>query len=55
MKKNILEIYKNYLYALKTREEYGNKYGDTKELIKMYEETLEKEGIKIKKLVNKGE
>lgn len=43
MKKDLLEIYKNYLYALKTREEYGEKYGDTDELIKMYEEQL---GIK---------
>ena len=38
--KNLLELYRNYLFALQTREEYGDKYGDTKELIKQYEEEL---------------
>ena len=41
----ILLLYKNYLYALKEREEYGTYYGDTDELIEMYEEKLK---IKIK-------
>ena len=40
MKKNLLELYRNYLFALQTREEYGDKYGDTKEIIKDYEEQL---------------
>lgn len=41
--KDNLEMYRNYLYALRVREEYGNQYGDTDELIKMYEDAL---GIK---------
>lgn len=41
--KDNLEMYKNYLYALRVREEYGNQYGDTDEIIKMYEDAL---GIK---------
>ena len=40
---DLLELYKNYLYAVQIREMYGDKYGDTEELIKMYEELL---GIK---------
>jgi len=43
---NIIEIYKNYLFALQIREEYGDKYGDTDEIIKHYEEILEKNNIK---------
>lgn len=35
-----LQMYKNYLYALREQQEYGDKYGDTDELIKMYEENL---------------
>ena len=38
----ILELYRNYLYSLQEREEYKDRYGDTEELIKMYEEKLEK-------------
>ena len=45
MKKNLLELYRNYLFALQTREEYGDKYGDTKEIIKDYEKQLK---IKVK-------
>ena len=41
--KDTLQMYKNYLYALRVREEYGNQYGDTDEIIKMYEDVL---GIK---------
>lgn len=44
----LLTLYKLYLYALREREEYGDKYGDTDELIKMYEEKLIKEKVKIK-------
>ena len=40
MKKNLLELYKNYLFALQTIEEYGDKYGDTKVIIEYYEEQL---------------
>lgn len=36
----LLMLYRNYLFALQTREEFGDKYGDTDELIKMYEEKL---------------
>lgn len=41
--KDTLQMYKNYLYALRVRQEYGNQYGDTDEIIKMYEDDL---GIK---------
>lgn len=46
--KNILEIYRNYLFALQEREEYGDKYGDTDEIIEMYEKKLEENGVKVK-------
>ena len=46
--KDLLTLYRNYLFALKEREEYGDKYGDTDELIKMYEDELEKQGVKVK-------
>lgn len=42
----LLMLYRNYLFALQTREEFGDKYGDTYEIIDMYEEKL-----KIKKKV----
>jgi len=34
---DLLTLYKNYLFALREREEFGDKYGDTEELIKIYE------------------
>lgn len=40
--KDLLEIYRNYLFALQEREEYGDKYGDTEELIEQYEKELGK-------------
>lgn len=40
MKKDLLMTYRNYLYSIRYREEFGSKYGDTKELIKMYEKEL---------------
>ena len=46
--KDLLELYYNYLFALKEREEYGNTYGDTDELMKMYEDELKRQGIKVK-------
>ena len=36
----LLILYRNYLFALQTREEFGDKYGDTDEIIKMYEKKL---------------
>ena len=39
-KENLLKLYKLYLYALQEREEHGEKYGDTDEIIKHYEEQL---------------
>lgn len=38
--KDLLTLYKNYIFALQTREEYGEQYGDTDEIIKQYEEKL---------------
>lgn len=46
--KDKLTLYRNYLATLEYNKEYGNKYGDTKELIEIYEKKLE-----IKKEVNK--
>jgi hypothetical protein len=43
MKKNILEIYMNYLYAIRMHEEYGNLYGDTCDIIKCFEEEIKNE------------
>ena len=40
MKNDLLMLYKNYLYAMREREVHGEKYGDTEELIKNYEEEL---------------
>ena len=41
-KENIEELYLNYMRALDYREKYGDKYGDTEEMIKLYEKKLEK-------------
>lgn len=38
--KDLLTLYKNYIFALQTREEFGTQYGDTDEIIKQYEEML---------------
>ena len=43
---NLYNIYRNYLFAIREREEFGNKYGDTDELIMMYEKKLQEHGIK---------
>lgn len=48
----VMNLYRLYLYALRVREEYGCQYGDTDELIKMYEEKLEASGVKVR---SKGE
>ena len=39
--KDKLTLYRNYLATLEYHQEYGNKYGDTKELIEIYEKKLE--------------
>lgn len=44
---DLLTIYQNYLYSLREREEYKDKYGDTDELISMYEEVLIKNKVLI--------
>ena len=49
MVKDLFELYKLYLFALKTREEYGDLYGDTEEIIEMYEKQLEEAGVIINK------
>jgi len=46
--KDTLQMYRNYLYALRERQEYGNQYGDTDEIIKMYEDIL---GIKKENII----
>ena len=40
MEKDLLMLYRNYIFALQTRKEFGEKYGDTDEIIKQYEEKL---------------
>ena len=42
----ILTIYKNYLYSIEERKTYDDLYGDTDELMLLYEEELEKYNIK---------
>ena len=42
MKENIIEIYLNYLHTIRIREEYGDLYGDTDEIIKYYENKINK-------------
>ena len=41
--KDNLQMFLNYLYSVRERQEHGDKYGDTDEIIKMYEKDL---GIK---------
>ena len=43
MKRDLLRLYQNYLYALREKQLYGDKYGDTNEIIKMYEKQLGKD------------
>lgn len=49
VKQDLITLYKLYLFALQERQEYGSRYGDTEELIKMYEEKLKikKKEVKI--------
>lgn len=39
---DLLKIYRNYLFLLQNNEKHGDKYGDTEELIKIYEKKLAK-------------
>ena len=39
-KLELLTIYRNYLYSLEARKEFGDKYGDSDELIDIYEKKL---------------
>lgn len=39
-KQDLITLYRLYLFALQTREEFGTQYGDTDELIEQYEEKL---------------
>ena len=54
---NIFIIYRNYLFAIQERNEFGDIYGDTEEIVQIYENELQKHGIKIlkknKKLLHK--
>lgn len=45
-KLDLMRLYLNYLFALDQRRLHGEKYGDTLELIKIYEEHLEQYGVK---------
>ncbi len=38
-----LQTYRNYLSTLATRQEHGDKYGDTEEIVEMYEKQLGKD------------
>jgi len=38
--KDLLELYRNYLFTLQERAEYGDRYGDTDEIVKHYEKVL---------------
>lgn len=57
MKRDLLRLYQNYLYALREKQLYGDKYGDTDEIIKMYEDILEIKQNKneIYKIKSKGD
>ena len=45
-KLDLMTLYRNYLFALAERRQYGDIYGDTDEMINMYERLLEKGNIK---------
>jgi len=42
MKENILELYMNYLHAIRMREEYGDIYGDTDNIIEYFADEINK-------------
>lgn len=39
-KEDLLVIFRNYLFALQVRNEYGDIYGDTEDIIDYYESIL---------------
>lgn len=43
MSKDLLTIYRNYIYTLEERQKYGTTYSDTDEIIEMYEEALKRD------------
>lgn len=45
MKQDLMQLYKLYLFALKEREQYGDKYGDNDEIMEMYEKELKNKPI----------
>ena len=47
---DVITLYINYLHALETYREFGDRYGDTIEIIEMYQEKLEERNIKTLKL-----
>ena len=46
---DLLETYRNYLFSIQERAEFGSTYGDSDELIEMYEKKLEENNIKVLK------
>lgn len=46
---NLFITYRNYLFAIQERNEFGDIYGDTEEIVQIYENELQKHGIKILK------
>lgn len=45
---DLMRVYLNYLFALNERKMYGDRYGDTNLLIKMYEEYINNQIIEKK-------
>lgn len=43
--RDLLSLYRNYLFAIREREEYGDMYGDTDHIMKIYEEELKRRKI----------
>lgn len=45
MKQDLIQLYKLYLFALKEREQHGDKYGDNDEIMKIYENEFKNKPI----------
>lgn len=43
----IIDKYRNYLHSIEYNKEYGELYGDTSALLRMYEKQLEEYHIRI--------
>ncbi len=39
---DLFELYRNYIFSIEERKEYGDQYGDTEEILSIYEKKLEK-------------